>query len=229
MGEYGLLITDCRGAKTFDSVPGDPWPFLTSRQWQDLHQTLGPGGAFEDVKMLVWATQVPIVFFSRKITEKIAPKADDFEGHWCYKHHEREQIAMLNLLYDWTQRRPGRGIVLAGGDMHLGNFTEISRFREPWAKQISVGPMANKTVQGLEIKGTQLLRKVGTSMPDGWSFKHTQYQNVCNFGLIRTYYNALGFPDSTFSLAQATPSSVVEKYQYSMQGTTREIVPFYQR
>ena len=59
MGEYGLLITDCRGAKTFDSVPGDPWPFLTSRQWQDLHQTLGPGGAFEDVKMLVWATQVP--------------------------------------------------------------------------------------------------------------------------------------------------------------------------
>ena len=30
------MLADCRGAKVFQHVDGDPRPYLTTRQWEDL-------------------------------------------------------------------------------------------------------------------------------------------------------------------------------------------------
>ena len=165
--------------------------------------------------MMVFATQVPMIFMGKKLTERISKKLDDFEvleyiwhlemglvtglgpfaarhgflrhrvmiggepsacmtllplptqpvnlmvtcrsggwgtqrtprlspshiaqGMWSYKGHEKEQVEMLNLLYDWTMQVPGRNIVLNGGDVHLGGLAELYRHGRFWARQMTTG------------------------------------------------------------------------------------------
>jgi len=228
MGEYGIMLVDCRGAKVFQRVPGDPRPYLTTGQWEDLGRTLQPGGHFSDVKMLIWGTQVPIIFLGKSITEKIAKKADDFEGIWAYKHNEAEQIEMLNMLYNWSEASPTRNIVLSGGDVHLGGLTEVYRYQKLWAKELTVGPISNKVISGPMMSATNLLRYLGNKMPSDWRFKHQPYHGKRNFGMVRTWATQNGRPETSMSLVEAGRGCVNEKYQYAVQGRDRQVWPKYE-
>lgn len=71
---------------------------------------LSPNGPFANVKLLFFATQIPLVFFPTAITDSIAKKADDFEGMWSYKQNAIEQTEMLNLLKSWKLANPSRQV-----------------------------------------------------------------------------------------------------------------------
>ena len=236
MGEYCIVMADCRAAKTFHAIPGDPQPFLTSHQFQDLQTALAAGGEFWDSTMMIFATQVPMIFMGRKMTERIAKKLDDFEGMWAYKDHEYEQMAMLNLLYDWTQQRPGRRIVLNGGDVHLGGLADLYRKGQFWGRQMTTGPISNATLTGMQLAVTNAIRQKGSDMPLGWKFQTRPFLGARNFGVIRTWKavpdrsGGHSGPAYCLSLIHATKEQTVrERFWYKKEGQDREVWPNWER
>eukprot|EP00667_Euglena_gracilis_P007194 EG_transcript_7255 len=185
LGDIGLLFVDSRGAKTFNTVPGDLKPFLTSAQWQDIHASLSPSGALAHCKVLFFLTQIPMVFFGQKLTEAIAKKADDFEGMWSYKRNRVEQMEMLEALWQWQAAAPERLVLLAGGDVHLGGFTRVSRNDEFAFEQLTVGPVSNQTIKAVELLVTNSAKDLGKELGDGWTYDHEPFINKRNIGLVR--------------------------------------------
>lgn len=47
---------------------------------------------------------------------------------------------MLEALWQWQAAAPERLVLLAGGDVHLGGFTRVSRNDEFAFEQLTVGP-----------------------------------------------------------------------------------------
>eukprot|EP01006_Ploeotia_vitrea_P049425 TRINITY_DN67337_c3_g1_i11.p1 TRINITY_DN67337_c3_g1~~TRINITY_DN67337_c3_g1_i11.p1 ORF type:complete len:544 (-),score=25.75 TRINITY_DN67337_c3_g1_i11:1440-3071(-) len=208
MGDYGLLFVDGRGAKVFNHTPDDPRPFLTTAQFNDLRENLLVNGSYDSCKVLIVLSQIPILFFGRSITEKVAEKADDFEGMWQYKSHESEAVELLELIWQWKSRAPWRHVILAGGDVHLGGYTEVYR-GDKWAfTQLIVGPIANLEHPHFVMLGSQVLKKMLTAMPHGWTWQHYNWTKKRNFGII--------------SLQEETPTVVVSHVTASTNHTQHE-------
>lgn len=186
VGEYAIVIADCRGARFFNQEPGDKHPFVTDRQFADLERAMEPGGILERCRMMIFATQVPLVFLSRRLTEIIAKRIDDFEGMWEYKDHQREQIMMLNLLHRWTTQKQGRDIILCGGDVHIGALTKLYHNGKPWARQMITGPISNQTLNKFVLRILNVAHNIGNTLPGGlWAFRHRRFIAARNFGIIR--------------------------------------------
>eukprot|EP01006_Ploeotia_vitrea_P013287 TRINITY_DN34809_c0_g1_i1.p1 TRINITY_DN34809_c0_g1~~TRINITY_DN34809_c0_g1_i1.p1 ORF type:complete len:403 (-),score=13.09 TRINITY_DN34809_c0_g1_i1:30-1175(-) len=187
-GHYGVLMLDSRGAKTFNPQPGDMFPYLTSPQWKQVTSALLTDGWFSDCKILLCCCQIPLFFFPRWLTEKLAPKGDDFEGHWCYGANQKEQFMLLDLLHEWVTARPeSRNVVLIGGDMHLGGYSYIYKNKRFFCHQILVGPIANTTPTPARMFGTRVLNGMCRNMGQGWTYKHYDWFNHCNMGFVETF------------------------------------------
>ena len=76
------------------------------------------------------------------------------------------------------------------------------------------GPVSNKVLGAGEMVVTNILRKLGNKMPDGWSFKHQKYQGKRNFGMCRTFMTQHGRPESMLSLVKNKRHGVQEVFQY---------------
>jgi hypothetical protein len=185
-GEYGVMLLDSRGNKTFNPVPGDPRPYLGTSQWQMIYGALAPGGDFERVKTLVVGTQIPLFFFSRSLTERIAKKGDDFEGHWAYGNNQYEMYELLGLLRAWKLRDPSRRIVMVGGDMHLGGYSNVFWGQDFFCQQMLVGPISNMPPKGPSMFGTKAINAFNNQHGEGWSADHFGWFAARNVGLIKT-------------------------------------------
>eukprot|EP00993_Chasmostoma_nieuportense_P007643 NODE_910_length_1772_cov_12.293009_g854_i0.p1 GENE.NODE_910_length_1772_cov_12.293009_g854_i0~~NODE_910_length_1772_cov_12.293009_g854_i0.p1 ORF type:complete len:507 (-),score=146.13 NODE_910_length_1772_cov_12.293009_g854_i0:89-1609(-) len=191
IGDYGIMMVDSRGAKSFNYETGDPKPFLTTNQWTDIHQSLGAEGVFRDCKLLVFCTQIPIVFFGKALTEKIAAKADDFEGMWSYKNNIHEQTEMLNSLWEWKSAAEGeRAVYCVGGDVHLAGHTQIYKDGHHAFDQMICGPVSNKVISRIVMMVTSALKEVGETLNDGWSHEHFAWEANRNVGMIYTEEDA---------------------------------------
>eukprot|EP01006_Ploeotia_vitrea_P032244 TRINITY_DN64506_c0_g1_i1.p1 TRINITY_DN64506_c0_g1~~TRINITY_DN64506_c0_g1_i1.p1 ORF type:complete len:675 (-),score=85.53 TRINITY_DN64506_c0_g1_i1:1759-3783(-) len=190
MGEYGILMIDSRGAKVFNRVPNDPYPFLTSNQWVEIQRALAPQGELANVKFLQMATQIPVVFFDQATTEQIAKKADDFEGMWSYRANAKEQLMLLEQLQAWQTARPDRQVLLTGGDVHLAGYTKIFKMTPQGKRlmffQMITGPVSNSTIGKVAMMGTNALKEKGEDLGAGWKYEQFKWSNKRNFGMVRT-------------------------------------------
>eukprot|EP01006_Ploeotia_vitrea_P016720 TRINITY_DN47558_c0_g2_i1.p1 TRINITY_DN47558_c0_g2~~TRINITY_DN47558_c0_g2_i1.p1 ORF type:complete len:571 (+),score=10.41 TRINITY_DN47558_c0_g2_i1:77-1789(+) len=185
LGDYGILMLDSRGAKTFKHDPTDPLPYLTTPQWHEINAALSPGGELSQCRVLICCCQIPLVFFTRSMTERLAPKGDDFEGHWSYGINQTEQYMLLDLLESWAGLN--RTVVLAGGDMHLGGYTHVYKHGRYFCGQVLVGPVANTLPANSRMKATKLINAMQRKLGDGWEYKHYDWFNKCNIGYIDTF------------------------------------------
>eukprot|EP01006_Ploeotia_vitrea_P026164 TRINITY_DN59132_c0_g1_i1.p1 TRINITY_DN59132_c0_g1~~TRINITY_DN59132_c0_g1_i1.p1 ORF type:complete len:621 (+),score=69.59 TRINITY_DN59132_c0_g1_i1:161-2023(+) len=185
-GDYGLLFVDSRGAKTFNRIPNDSYPFLTSPQWDEIEANLSERGVLSPCKLLIVCTQVPMLFFGRKQTERMAKKADDFEGMWTYKENTKELLRLLDLLETWQNRNPDRQVVLAGGDVHLAGLTYVYKNKRLMFEQIISGPISNVPIGKFVMMGTNFLKERGQKLGNGWHFDHHNWRNKRNYARIQT-------------------------------------------
>eukprot|EP01006_Ploeotia_vitrea_P057815 TRINITY_DN68308_c0_g1_i1.p1 TRINITY_DN68308_c0_g1~~TRINITY_DN68308_c0_g1_i1.p1 ORF type:complete len:669 (+),score=27.77 TRINITY_DN68308_c0_g1_i1:66-2009(+) len=185
-GEYGVIITDSRGAKTFNPQPNDPLPYLGSPQWAEIDAALAPGGEMDQCRVLLMCCQIPLIFFPRELTEKLAPRADDFEGHWCYGKTQHEQYKLMEGVNAWLSRDPlNRNVIVVGGDMHLGGHTHVFRFGKYQWSQLLVGPVSN-TSPAMAFKASKLLNSTHNQLGRGWHYNHYGWNNDRNVGIIAT-------------------------------------------
>ena len=75
------------------------------------------------------------------------------------------------------------------GDVHIGCFTSIFKNDEYVLQQMITSPISQKPPTGFEKKVMDLLRFSQHELYSGYSFKHSDGTNECNFGIVQLRLN----------------------------------------
>ncbi len=180
-GQIGVLFVDQRGGRTFEFDPTRP--YLGAEQWDRISSALSPGGYFDDVRGLVVVTSVPLVYLGDAITNGGSGLVDDLQDHWAYGTHRAEQVEMLRALRNW-KAVGGRELLVVGGDVHIGAHTDIKHNDKPIFKQLITSPMTNKPPGFLGFKALKAMLELEESLTDSYSFEHSDYTRLRNYGMI---------------------------------------------
>ena len=196
IGEYGLIMADTRAARIFNARPGDWCDLLTDRQFNRIRDALVSHGLLRDCRVVLFATQKPMVLFGKVLTHIAAAltKALSIHGYtnfrtmWCYGKNELVQTEVLGLLYRWKmQNAVARCVVICGGDIHVGGMASLYHNGVPWCQQLTSGPIANTCALGpWSLWALNVVRNLGCGMPRGWGFCTAKFVGMRNFGVIRT-------------------------------------------
>lgn len=201
-GPIGVLLVDQRGGRSFEPDPARP--YLGRGQWEDIRSALEPGGAMHRVRALIVVTSVPLVYLGPDLTSLGARAVDDLEDHWSYAPHQTEQIEMLRALRRWKQREPARReLLVVGGDVHLGGYSEIHHLGQPIFRQLIASPITSRPPSWLEFQGIRSALEVQQRLGERYSFEHRELTRQRNFGLIAVRIPAAGRPIVDGSLVEA--------------------------
>mmetsp|Transcript_49329 Transcript_49329/g.117090 ORF Transcript_49329/g.117090 Transcript_49329/m.117090 type:complete len:556 (-) Transcript_49329:233-1900(-) len=176
---------------------GEASPFLGQAQWDDVTAALKDGGALSSAMHLILATSCPPTFLGEKGTKFIVDYlgGNDFYGSWAHPRNMPELLRLLGLLKEWKARKPGRQVVIVGGDVHSGAISEISQSKSPLFTQLTASPVSNKTLTPAMAGAQKFLQKITEDdFPSGYSVSHKSYEWRCNFGTVTFADGATGAP-----------------------------------
>ncbi len=180
-GPIGVLFVDQRGGRSFERDATRP--YLGVPQWSRISGALAPGGFFDDVRALIVATSVPLVYLGDSVTNGGSGLADDLQDHWAYGPHRTEQVEMLRALREWKQIG-GRELLVVGGDVHIGCQTRIEHAKGTIYRQLITSPITNKPPGWIAYTALRTLLESEESLTDSYSFEHSKYTRKRNYGMI---------------------------------------------
>lgn len=184
-GQFGVMIIDSRGSRSFGWRVGDRRAFLSSAQWQKIEEAMSPQGLFKDVRALICVHSMPVVMMSRTKSSTMSnlPPQVDKMGFGLFPE---EQYEYLSLLSTWKKAARGRELLLAGGDLHFGVVTTIYDEGARLCQQIVSSAISNnappKPVYWLLRRMMRGTGKVG--LPQRFRYDHQEFLPVRNFGLV---------------------------------------------
>jgi phosphodiesterase/alkaline phosphatase D-like protein len=182
-GPIGVLFVDQRGGRSFQRDAARP--YLGTTQWKAIKEALAPGGRLSSVRALLVVTSVPLAYLSTRISQAGSRFMDDLMDHWAYGPHRKEQIEMIRLLRKWKELgKGGRELLVLGGDVHIGGFTDIKHRGNIIFKQLITSPITNRPPKWYEFYGVRLLMETHESLGQSYSFEHHDFTNRRNYGVI---------------------------------------------
>mmetsp|Transcript_108239 Transcript_108239/g.316577 ORF Transcript_108239/g.316577 Transcript_108239/m.316577 type:complete len:714 (-) Transcript_108239:59-2200(-) len=190
-GDVGMAFVDVRGCKTFHRIEGDPAPFLGKDQWRALEDGAEGEGVFGGCKALLMLMPVPIAYVTETAT-MVAGKhvVDDLLGQWSATAHLPEVPRFLGLCSQWRGSAEGRQVLVVGGDVHEGGWTDIFMGEgENGIKQLTTSAIANKMTKPHEAIAVALTRSAasfydGRSLAGDWKLTHFDWTNFRNYALV---------------------------------------------
>jgi hypothetical protein len=192
-GSVGVLFVDQRGGRSFTRDAARP--YLGTRQWQAIDAALKPGGFFSGVRALVVVTSVPLVYLGSNVTRFGTSASDDLYDHWSHPLHNKEQVEMVRALREWKAAVPGeRELLVVGGDIHVGGHTDIKRDGETVFKQLITSPITNVTHKWFAFYGLLLLSEAEQSLTGSYTYKHRDFTNKRNYGIVMVRVPPKGLP-----------------------------------
>lgn len=201
-GEVGALFLDPRGPRSF--APDPSRPYLGSEQWQAVQDALAPGGLFDDVKALLVATPLPIVFFGFGITNFGSKIQDDLRDHWAYRGHRKEQVEMLRALRRWKETPDKKREIFAlGGDLHVGGHSVLQHHGDTVFHQLITSPITNRPARRLELLLIRGLLELQEELTESYRFEHSGFTCRRNFGVVLVRIPEEGDPVIRGSLFEA--------------------------
>lgn len=185
VSNVGLMFLDIRGSRTFHRVQDDENPYLGSQQWKDIEKSLGKGGIFDKVKMLLVCSPAPLVFLQQAITSTAANsvnRLEDFKGHWSV--HPHEQCHMIDCLYKWKTSKEHRDILILGGDVHCGGHSTIQVSKSIAFCQLTTSAIANRPLPKSVYYTLRLAEQLG-SLTTIYTFTHHHWTRARNYGIVQ--------------------------------------------
>lgn len=200
-GAIGVLFVDQRSGRSFGRDAARP--YLGTRQWDQIEGALKTGD-LSKVRALIAVTSVPLVYLGRNVTNLGSSFADDLYDHWSYVIHSKEQIEMLRALREWKQGGNNqKELLVVGGDVHVGGYTDIKHEGKTMFKQLITSPITNTPPKWYEFYGLKILTEVEQSLPgSSYSFEHYGLTNKRNYGIIIVRVPTDGVPKVNGSLAE---------------------------
>jgi hypothetical protein len=188
LGDIGILFTETRFAKVLGRQPEDVTvPYLGRRQWDLIDHALSEDGLFARCQFVICVTPTPLIFLAKDVNWAMSQIAADLKGHWCCEAYEPEQCRLLESLDRWRSLdRTHRDVILLGGDVHMGGFTEISMPAHPEDKihQITSSPISNEEFNQVILNTTKTGQGAVSKLLDGATFVHKDWTGERNYGLL---------------------------------------------
>eukprot|EP00658_Telonema_sp_P-2_P056180 TRINITY_DN44661_c0_g1_i2.p2 TRINITY_DN44661_c0_g1~~TRINITY_DN44661_c0_g1_i2.p2 ORF type:complete len:184 (-),score=51.47 TRINITY_DN44661_c0_g1_i2:165-716(-) len=144
---HGLLMLEARASKTWF---GDGLSFLGEQQQRAVSEALSSAtGKFSEVDSLIVASPVPVGFLSPASTKKMMGIVDDLKGLWGAYH--RDLYNFVGDLLAWKRAKPGRELVVAGGDVHLGAHSDLFLDGKYFCGQLTTSAIHNERLGYLSL------------------------------------------------------------------------------
>ena len=192
-GEIGVMFIDQRGGRSFETDSARP--YLGTPQWEEIKSALDKNGQFSSVRALIVVTSVPLIYLSRRVTNRAEQFADDLKDHWSYGSHSKEQIEFIRLLRRWKEDEFGkREFLVVGGDVHLGGHTEVFHNERLIFKQLITSPITNKPLKRYEYSGIKSLLEINEGLGANYTFEHKNNIRCRNYGMIVLRIPEQGIP-----------------------------------
>ncbi|HLG12932.1 MAG TPA: alkaline phosphatase D family protein [Blastocatellia bacterium] len=204
-GSIGILFVDQRGGRSF--ARGRERPYLGTEQWERIAGALAEGGALSSVRALIVVTSVPLVFLSSSISAAgriNRDGLDDLRDHWAFGPNRKEQLEMIRALRRWKKRGKGeRELLVLGGDVHVGGYTDIKHQEKVVFKQLITSAITNQPPRWYEFLGLLTLLEVQEGLSESYRFEHRDFTNDRNYGVILVRVPESGTPRIDGTLVRA--------------------------
>lgn len=196
-GDVGVLFLDQRACKTFHWKDEDvDSPMLGDDQWRSIKDALFKhDGTFAKCRALFVLSPQPVAYVSPTATVIGGKVVDDLLGQWSAPNHVAEVPRFMNSLLRWQSHNSERTILLIGGDVHEGGWTDIRNTEGQSIRQLTTSAIANSMTHDHEALAVVLTRDMGGAMDmfklaGGWSFLHYDWTNKNNYALLDTIANS---------------------------------------
>ena len=102
---------------------------------------------------------------------------------------------MVRALREWKQAIPGeRELLVVGGDVHVGGHTDIKHDDTTIFKQLITSPITNVPPKLHAFVGLKLLLETAEDITATYSYKHHDFTNKRNYGIILVRVPSTGTP-----------------------------------
>mmetsp|Transcript_20195 Transcript_20195/g.47099 ORF Transcript_20195/g.47099 Transcript_20195/m.47099 type:complete len:852 (-) Transcript_20195:156-2711(-) len=205
-GDIGIMFVDVRACKTFHRKDQDRQsPMLGLAQWRALQDAMAPDtGTFSQCRALLALLPEPIAYVSNTPTMIAGQKVcDDLLGQWSATKHQAEVPRFLNMLTQWRHDMQGREVIIIGGDVHEGGWTDLTCKESPHplsktdpehfrVRQLTTSAIAQKMTQDHEAMAVMMTRDVasaydGYKLGGGWTNQHYDWTNRRNYALVDVF------------------------------------------
>lgn len=194
-GDVGLAFLDLRACKTFHKkVEDSSTPMLGAKQWRVLEEALAnnQGAEFAACKALLVFSPEPVAYVSPKPTLLAGNTVcDDLLGQWSNPKHQGEVPRLMKTMTSWRNAHEGRAVLLLGGDVHEGGWTDITAEDgdKQFIRQLTTSAIANKMTAHHEAVAVIMTRDVagameGFSCAPGWHYQHYDWTNKRNYAMV---------------------------------------------
>eukprot|EP00397_Hematodinium_sp_SG-2012_P027580 GEMP01028987.1.p1 GENE.GEMP01028987.1~~GEMP01028987.1.p1 ORF type:complete len:528 (+),score=95.61 GEMP01028987.1:97-1680(+) len=214
-GDIGFYLQDIVGCKTFHQ-DGTKKPMLGERQWTDFRHALGTGGTFEKAKILFALMPRPMFFHTEQKTTLQTGLDDGFRNMWMNAPHVPEATELLDAIVTWKQSAEGREVLLVGGNVMQGGWTNIELDGENGLptctlKQLTTGAMAAEPMRAQDDLPQSVSRAMASKHGGNYSFKHFGWTKRRNYGVVQMNKDALGNPSFVGHLIESSDYLVSRK------------------
>ncbi len=184
-GATGVIFLDQRGGRSFGHDAARP--YLGGAQWTWLNGVL-TSPAFASVRALVVVTSVPLLYVGERAAELGGLVASDLRDQWSHPDHIAEQRAMAKLLRDWKSAATDREVLVVGGDVHVGGFTDLEeRVNGAWRgviRQVITSPVTNEPPSAIFWWGIRKLLDGRHDLTPSLRFRHREMTRRRNYAVL---------------------------------------------
>jgi alkaline phosphatase D len=141
-----IFLMDVRNPRTF--CYQDDAPYIGAEQMLAFQALL----QCKDIDNLMVVCSIPLIMGSETHTN-IAAHFDvtfDVKDSWDEGRHRPEHAKVLNLLREWKLSKPGRSLLLVGGDIHFALHSVITDIDGQFiCSQVVTSPIATQPTKGI--------------------------------------------------------------------------------
>lgn len=184
-GATGVVFLDQRGGRSFGHDPA--LPYLGGAQWTWLRGVLA-SPAFAAVRALVVVTSVPLLYVGERAAELGGLVASDLRDQWSHPDHIAEQREMAKCLRDWKAAATERDVLVVGGDVHVGAFTDLEeRVNGAWRgviRQVITSPITNEPPNAIFWWGIRKLLEGRHDLTPSLRYRHREMTRRRNYAVL---------------------------------------------
>lgn len=175
---YGDLATFVMDLRSQRRVVEEEMRIVSREQLQDLERFLLEQNG--DAHVLAVVLSVPLVHMPEMMTSMgthLLGDGTDIHDRWSQPKARRSRDAVLRLLHRHRTQRPWQGLVLLGGDVHVGAVTELSWEDEsvPAVFQLASSPLTNDQVRVAQrLSGLAFATTTHIETPDDMPDAHVR-------------------------------------------------------
>ena len=175
LNQIGFFFLDHRGSKTWYKDPKDP-SYYGNPQMENFKHCMT--NVFANCPIIIIISQIPLVLFNEEST-KTEKKAKE-----QFLKNDKENYEKFLTNFSEIKKKSNQKIILIGGDIYIGGFTDIIKNGEIIMHQVTTSGVVYETTKKEPILVEKITNQSDYLLPSGYSFKHHNWVHNRNYATL---------------------------------------------